>query len=75
MIENAVGEIEEVLNSMKKKGSLKSNANTRTLAAAFIAQFSTIAFLVEFADPKHVTADTASQLAKKILEIYEEQDA
>lgn len=67
--EEVIEEIEQVLKSLKKKGVLKSAVNTRTLAAIFNSQFSTIFYLNEFTDPEHLTFEMVFQQAKNVLEI------
>jgi AcrR family transcriptional regulator len=66
-MQDSINDIEEIINSAKKKGTIKSNLNSRLLAGVFVTQYFTIVALQGFVEASHLSSTSISELIKDMM--------
>jgi hypothetical protein len=68
-MEEQLGVLERVVESLQKKGLIRPNIHPRLLAGTFIGNYFTAVFLNEFLGPELYNAESAMEMTRHFLGI------
>ncbi len=66
-MEDSITDIEEIVSSAKKKGTIKSKLNSKLLAGMFVTQYFTIVALRGFVEARHLSSTSVTDLIKDMM--------
>ena len=66
-MQDSINDIEEIINSAKKKATIKSKLNSRLLAGMFVTQYFTIVALQGFVEARHLSSTSVADLIKDMM--------
>jgi AcrR family transcriptional regulator len=66
-MEDSITDIEEIIISAKKKGTIKSKLNAKLLAGIFVTQYFTIVALQGFVDDENLSTNSVVELIKNMM--------